>query len=454
MYLTPKITVYIPSHNYGLFVKKSIDSVFSQTIENWELILINDGSSDNTQSIFEEYRHDPRVSIYKVEGLGLPKVSNLALNKAKGKYIIRLDGDDFFEENILLVLSNYLDRMTECALVFPDYYLIDEYENIYSHEWRRKINVQDKLLDEPPNGACTMVRTSVLKEVGGYRDDLGAQDGLDLWLKLKNKFKAINVNLPLFYYRRHGKNLTEQPIKIINARRALKKDRYRMAVNQIKPIIAVIPCREKYDFVENLWDQKINNKSLLELSIDRCVESNEFDYIVICADNRNVESTVLKYRDDKRVRFLYRDPSLTVLSKGIGETLKVVQQCYDANCSGILVIVYLQTPFVSKDTIEEAISSLVISESHSAFAVEEIRHDVFLKGENGLTVIKNNLNGCINGSMLYRDTSTCVAVLSSSIEELGLRGQKAVSFPVSTAESYFIRSKLDIDIACQINREG
>jgi CMP-N-acetylneuraminic acid synthetase len=236
-----------------------------------------------------------------------------------------------------------------------------------------------------------MVRTSVLKEVGGYRDDLGAQDGLDLWLKLKNKFKAINVNLPLFYYRRHGKNLTEQPIKIINARRALKKDRYRMAVNQIKPIIAVIPCREKYDFVENLWDQKINNKSLLELSIDRCVESNEFDYIVICADNRNVESTVLKYRDDKRVRFLYRDPSLTVLSKGIGETLKVVQQCYDANCSGILVIVYLQTPFVSKDTIEEAISSLVISESHSAFAVEEIRHDVFLKGENGLTVIKNNL---------------------------------------------------------------
>ena len=60
----------------------------------------------------------------------MPKVSNLALNKAKGKYIIRLDGDDFFEENILLVLSNYLDRMTECALVFPDYYLIDEYENM------------------------------------------------------------------------------------------------------------------------------------------------------------------------------------------------------------------------------------------------------------------------------------------------------------------------------------
>ena len=245
------ISVYIPSHNYGKYVEEAISSVFSQSMTDWELILINDGSLDKTNVIFEAYAKHPRVRVFNVDGIGLPKTSNLALSVARGRYLIRLDGDDIFDENILLVLSNYLENNSDCALVFPDYYLMDELGNVYSHEWRRKLNTKDKLLDEPPNGACTMARISALKEVGGYREDLGAQDGLDLWLKIKNKYKTASVNLPLFYYRRHGKNLTEQPIKITNARRTLKKDGAKDLVKEKTPVIAVIPCREKFDFIDN-----------------------------------------------------------------------------------------------------------------------------------------------------------------------------------------------------------
>ncbi|HOY68968.1 MAG TPA: glycosyltransferase family 2 protein, partial [Candidatus Ozemobacteraceae bacterium] len=199
-----KISVYIASHNYGKYLQEAINSVLRQSIGGWELILINDNSFDNTQEIMELYRGDPRVSILTTNGIGLPAVANLALKVAKGEYLIRLDADDVFDENILLVLSNKLDRDPDVALVFPDYFLVDETGGFIIYEGRGALHKSNHMFDMPANGACTMIRRSVLEKLGGYREDLGAQDGLDLWLKVIKEYKCANINLPLFYYRRHG----------------------------------------------------------------------------------------------------------------------------------------------------------------------------------------------------------------------------------------------------------
>ena len=66
------------------------------------------------------------------------------------------------------------------------------------------------IADKPPNGAGTLMRMSILKDLGGYREDLGAQDGLDIWTRIENKFAVKNVNLPLFYYRRHDSKSNEK----------------------------------------------------------------------------------------------------------------------------------------------------------------------------------------------------------------------------------------------------
>ncbi|MGD9080864.1 MAG: glycosyltransferase family A protein, partial [Desulfobacterales bacterium] len=94
----PLITVYIASHNYGKFLEHAIESVLKQTVDNWELLIINDDSHDDTEEVMKLYASDPRIRLYKTTGIGLPAVCNLALKKAKGNYIIRLDGDDFFDE--------------------------------------------------------------------------------------------------------------------------------------------------------------------------------------------------------------------------------------------------------------------------------------------------------------------------------------------------------------------
>ena len=95
----PKITVYCISHEYGKFLEQAVESVLRQTTDNWELLLIDNASADKTASIIEYYQNDPRIRAFRLKENGnLPSVCNFALEKAKGDYVMRLDGDDFLDE--------------------------------------------------------------------------------------------------------------------------------------------------------------------------------------------------------------------------------------------------------------------------------------------------------------------------------------------------------------------
>jgi len=447
MSVDPRITVYIASHNYGNFLGNAIESVLQQTIGDWELIIIDDGSTDNTPQVVELYKRHPKISCYRTETIGLPSVCNFALNKSKGKYIIRLDGDDVFDENILLVLGNCLDKDEELALVFPDYYLVDEGGSIFAHERRRKLHINDHLMELPPNGACTLVRTSVLHEVGGYRTDLGAQDGFDLWVKIKDNHKTTNINLPLFFYRRHGKNLTENPLKIINARRELKKDAALNRYEIPRPFIIIIPCRRHYDFVNDLWNELLGERTLLEHDIDACLGLHDIvDHVVVTCDNNEAEQIVLSYNNPK-VSFIKRNEKSTIRSSNIVDTLKVVVSKLDPNYTGVSLMRYIQTPFISTETIEEAITSLVVSGSDSVIAIEKMSSRIYKRTAFGLTSINDTLGNLIPEEELYRDSSTCIAFNNSNLLKGSLTGASMAAFPVSAAESFFIDSMHDLEVA-------
>ena len=301
---SPLITVYIPSHNYGRFLNNAVDSVLRQSYENWELIIINDASTDNTGDVMNLYRGHPQIFLHNTTGIGLPAVCNFALSQAKGDYIIRLDGDDMFDENILLVLGTYLVQNPNVALVFPDYFLIDDFGEIYAHETRKRLYKENHMLDIPPHGACTLIRKKILEDVGGYRLDLGVQDGFDLWSRIRDKYKSANVNLPLFYYRRHGKNITSNTHRILAARRKIKKDAINEKLKRFSTVTAVIPCRRNYDFVTDLWRHQINGKTLLERDIEVCLASDIIERVVVTCDNSDVEEIICKY-NDKRLSFFF-----------------------------------------------------------------------------------------------------------------------------------------------------
>lgn len=260
------------------------------------------------------YSHDPRISTFHTSGIGLPAVCNLALEQARGKYIIRLDADDIFDENILLVLKNCLDRDADCALAFPDYYLITPEGDIFAHEWREKIYHRDHVLDIPANGACSLIRTEILRRIGGYREDLKAQDGLDLWTKLQKEYVIKNVNLPLFYYRRHNTNLTNKSSVISNARRNIKLQRIQERGLDDTHVTFFIPCRRFYDFAEDLWNVRLNDKTLLEINIERCLAVEMADSFIVASDNEETQQVLSRYKDE-RLHFFLRDREDTIRTR-------------------------------------------------------------------------------------------------------------------------------------------
>jgi CMP-N-acetylneuraminic acid synthetase len=442
----PKVSVYVVSHNYGRFLEQAIESVLRQHYEDWELILIDDGSTDQTPEIMGLYAGDTRVRIFKTPGLGLPATANLALQESRGRYIIRLDGDDVFDENILFVLASYLERHPEVALVFPDYYLIDEAGEVFAHERRQKLTEFSHLTDMPPNGACMLIRKSILESIGGYREDLGAQDGFDVWAKVRNTHRSMNVNLPLFYYRRHGQNLTNSAYRILAARRQIKKDAIAAHLEKCRPILAVIPCRRNYDFRQDLWAAELNGKSLLRRKLEMCLTAALFDKVIVASDTEEVLGTMADF-DDSRLEFFKRDLSETLRSKNIANTLGHIARKFDPEANGITVLCYLPSPFVLMGSLEEAVYTLVFNDADSSVGVEEIKEPVFCRTPFGLKMINSVGAYRTDHDYVYREANIAMATKNRNFSRGSLTGPSPINFVVSREESFFIDSDKKLQIA-------
>ena len=448
-----KVTVYITSHNYGKYLQDAIESVLRQTIDCWELLLFNDDSADNTQSIIDLYKGDERIRIFNTDGIGLSSVANLALKYSGGEYIIRLDADDVFDENILLVLSNCLDRDSDVALVFPDYFLVDKLGRIIVQERRQSIYQINHSLDMPANGACTLIRKDVLEDLDGYREDLKAQDGFDLWSRVIRKYKCSNVNIPLFYYRRHGENLTDNLQHILTARRRIKQD---AGVNDLKkfgPISAVIPCRKNYDVYPDLWSKEVNGKTLLDIAIQTCMSSSLLDNIIVASDNPAVKDTISKY-NDTRLKYFERKSESTILSRSIAFTLEDIIKYFNLGWDGLILLDYISAPFNTTEILEEAIYTLVLNDATSSFAVEEIDLPLYRRSPYGLTHINAYSNLKSDFDVVYVEARTVLATRSINIKSGSLTGSKIVNFVLPKNEVFFIQTKRDYEIAKMLVRRG
>jgi glycosyltransferase involved in cell wall biosynthesis len=442
----PKVSVYVVSRSYGRFLSEAVESVLRQRYDDWELLLIDDGSTDRTAEVMQLYVGDPRVRVFKTAGIGLPAVCNLAMREAHGDYLIRLDGDDVFDENALLILANYLDCEPDLALVFPDYYLMDEGGEILAHERRQRLAETNQRMEPPPNGACTMIRKRVLESIGGYREDLGAQDGLDLWAKVRNTHRAANVNLPLFYYRRHGNNLTNSAYRILAARRQIKRDAISKELDRYRPLMAVIPVRKNYDFRPDLWSVTLNGKSLLKRKVELCLSSTLFDKIVVASDTDAVVPTLEEFADD-RLALFHRDPSETLRSRSIVGTLWRVAQEFDPSSAGVTVLCYLPSPFVTLGSLEEAVCTLVFNDADSSVGVEEIKEPVFCRTPFGLKPVNSVNSFRTDFDFAYREANIALATKNKNLRAGSLVGPCPINFVVVHEESFFIDSEKKLQIA-------
>jgi glycosyltransferase involved in cell wall biosynthesis len=223
----PKISVIIPVYNGAAYIADAIDSLLHQTMDDFEMIIVDDGSNDTTRSIIEQYRekHQNKIVYDYQEHSGVSKARNTGFRHAKGKYIAFLDSDDILFEEALSLRSRVLDTMTEVGVVFSDYIMDTDLKPVLSTRGFLEFfdtavkKVEDRVyIFDPqyyykfhsfsPFAICTnaiMLRSSVMRK---FREDVSIAEDHDLWWYLVKRNTVAYVDFPLSCYRRSLSTLT------------------------------------------------------------------------------------------------------------------------------------------------------------------------------------------------------------------------------------------------------
>ena len=216
----PKITVYIVNRNYGKYIRQALESVISQTYENIELIVIDDNSTDNSKVLIKAFKkkYKKTIILFNKKKIGLIKNINIAIKKSKGKYIIRLDSDDYLHPKAVEKMYLKIKKDKNIGLVFPNFYWINNNGKILSEfKYNYKLNYLIKYI--PAHGACSLINKKILKKIGGYNELFDRQDGYYIWfLILLNNFKIFHIKKALFFYRKHNRSLSNNIYKILKTR--------------------------------------------------------------------------------------------------------------------------------------------------------------------------------------------------------------------------------------------
>lgn len=208
---TPKVSVLLTVYNGERYLAEALNSVLQQTFADFELIIIDDGSSDGTGTILATYT-DPRVIVHHNESnYGLVSALNRALSLARGEYVARMDADDVMLPTRLAKQVAYLDRHLEIGVLGTCMTLITEdsqacgtFEVACDHEMIAWTLLFGSMLAHP----TVMMRRALIEQVEGYQPDAIAED-IDLWARLVERTRFANLPDALLLYRQHLASLSQ-----------------------------------------------------------------------------------------------------------------------------------------------------------------------------------------------------------------------------------------------------
>jgi glycosyltransferase involved in cell wall biosynthesis len=216
------VSIVMPSYNSGLYIKKAIDSVMEQTYSQWELIIIDNYSVDNTIEIVNSYQCD-KIKIFKTNNRGIiAKSRNLGIQKSNGNLIAFLDSDDWWKNNKLSESVKHIQMGND--IVYHPLKIVNKSNSIFIPKFTSTIGFDKDIFSNLieygnfiPNSSV-VVKKHFLEAVSCISEDenLMAAEDYDCWLKiakLTNNFYCINNCLGYYFYNGTGSNSLERRIK-------------------------------------------------------------------------------------------------------------------------------------------------------------------------------------------------------------------------------------------------
>jgi glycosyltransferase involved in cell wall biosynthesis len=259
-----KVSVVMPAYNAEKYIAAAIESVLSQTFKDFELLVVDDGSTDRTQPIIDQYRRaDERVVLLKNDqNLRLAKTLNRGIEAARGKYVARMDADDISLPERLEKQIDFLEKNSEVSIVGGTMEVVDEAGGKRGERryWESDEEIRKRIfLFSPFCHPAIMIRKAVLEKSGLYDPDYNPAEDYEFYLRVGIHSKFANLADPLIKYRVISGSMTtsrlkEMELKTIKARKkffdspayqATKRDRVYNSLHYFSVTVPLIPPKQK-----------------------------------------------------------------------------------------------------------------------------------------------------------------------------------------------------------------
>ena len=220
----PRVSVITPTFNCATFLDRAIQSVVDQTYNDYEIIVVDDGSTDETPELIERWQG--KVICLSQSNAGPSAARNLGIARSQGEFIAYLDADDMWYPGKLEQQVAFLDRHQECGLVHSDLHIIDEQDRLIMKEWhlsRRNAAVRGHCLRELVNGCAIQVptvleRRSCHDRAGGFDSRFRQSEDYLHWIKAVLCGYAIGyIDEPLAMYRWRSGSLSKNQVEMIES---------------------------------------------------------------------------------------------------------------------------------------------------------------------------------------------------------------------------------------------
>jgi glycosyltransferase involved in cell wall biosynthesis len=258
----------MPAFNAEKTINKSIESIINQSYIEWELIIINDGSTDETLNIINEYQKitNKIILINLIENRGLSNARNQGILKANGEYIVFLDSDDLWHRDKLRLQFNFHFKYPDCKISHTNFnFLIDNgfrtrfFNKLFDLFYKYQGNLYPQLIYKNVIGICTVcLKRDLLTEIGVFDTSLWTFEDQDLWIRASKKSKFGYINKVLASYRISPTGITSKISKYKKAYKVFLSKYFDKSENEVWSYEAL----SNYNFYFGIQYFKLRNYKL------------------------------------------------------------------------------------------------------------------------------------------------------------------------------------------------
>jgi len=193
------VSIIVTNYNYGRYIPRCLRSCIDQFGHKPQIIVVDDCSDDNSIKKIEAFANDV-ILVRNEKNLGVAESSNIGIKRATGQFVIRVDADDYINENLCHFMRTYMIANHDAFCLSCDYILVDDYENA----------IERKYAEKDPISCGIMYRKDLLLDFGGYNPHMRHREEEELRKRLGIYYKIHNLKIPFYRYRMHTNNKTKQ----------------------------------------------------------------------------------------------------------------------------------------------------------------------------------------------------------------------------------------------------